>query len=102
MISFQKVDIRVDELPQQMVHLLDMQGGIAVRIFELTFVLRQQRAGAVEIVFQRLVVKRQRVELAAQGFLVAQLASFYAKVCAFVFNAQALMKRSFGLCECDF
>ena len=92
----------MDELHQQMVHLLDMLGRVAVWIFELTFVLRQQRAGGVEIVFLCLVVKRQRIELAAQGLVVAKFAALCAKVCAFVFDALVLMNRSLGLCECDF
>jgi hypothetical protein len=48
------------------------------------------------------VVKRQRIELAAEGFVVAQPASLWAKVCAFIFDAQLLMNLSFGLCERDF
>jgi hypothetical protein len=48
------------------------------------------------------VVEGQRIELAAQGFVVAQLAALCAKVCAFVFDAQVLMNRSLGLCERDF
>ena len=85
-----------------MVHLLDMLGRVAVWIFELTFVLRQQRAGGVEIVFLCLVVKRQRVELAAQGFVIAELAPLCTEVCAFVFDAQVLMNRSFCLRQRDF
>jgi len=85
-----------------MVHLLHMLGSVAVGVFELTFVLRQQWACSVEIVFLSLVVEGQRIELAAQGFVVAQLAALCAKVCAFVFDAQVLMNRSLGLCERDF
>lgn len=92
----------MDELRQQMVHLFDMQGGFAIRIFELTLVLMQQRAGGVEIVFLCLWVVRQGVELAAQGFVVAHLASLCTKVCAFIFNAQVLMNSSFCFCESDF
>ena len=85
-----------------MVHLLHMLGRVAVGVFELAFVLRQQWACCVEIVFLSLVVEGQGIELAAQGFVVAQLAALCAKVCAFVFDAQVLMNRSLGLCECDF
>jgi hypothetical protein len=85
-----------------MVNLLHMLGSVAVGVFELTFVLRQQWACSVEIVFLSLVVEGQRIELAAQGFVVAQLAALCAKMCAFVFDAQVLMNRSFGLCERDF
>ena len=92
----------MDELHQQMIHLLDVQGGVAVWIVELTLVLRQQRAGGVEIVVLGFGVKRQRVELAAQRFVVTQLAPLCAQVCAFVFDTQALMNCSFCLCECDF
>ena len=85
-----------------MVHLLHMQSRVAVGVFELTFVFRQQWACSVEIVFLGLVVEGKRIELAAQRFVIAQLAALCAKVCAFVFDAQVLMHRSLGLCECDF
>jgi hypothetical protein len=85
-----------------MVHLLHMQGSVAVGFFELAFVLRQQWACCVEIVLLSPVVEGQWIELAAQGLVVAQLAALCAKVCAFVFDAQVLMNRSLGLCECDF
>lgn len=85
-----------------MIHLLEMHSGLAIRVFELTFVLGQERAGGVEIVFFCLLVERQRVELATQGFVVAQLAPLFTKVCAFIFNAQVLMNSNFCLGECDF
>ena len=85
-----------------MVHLFEMQSGVAVWIFELTSVLRQERTGSVEIVLLGLVVERQRIELAAQRFVVAQLASLPAKVRACVFDAQVLMNRGFFLCERNF
>lgn len=102
MISFQKFGICVNELHQQMVHFLEVQRSIALWIFELAFVLRQEWAGRIEIVLLCLVVKRQWVELAAQGFVIAQLASVCTQVCAFVFDAQVLMNRSFCLRERDF
>lgn len=70
MISFQKIGVRVEKLHQQMVHLFDMKSRVTVWIFQLAFVLWQQRARFVEIIFLGLVVKRQRIELAAQGFVV--------------------------------
>lgn len=62
----------MDQLLQQMIHFLQMLGGFAVRTLQLTLVLRQQRAAGVEIVGIGLVVKGQRVELAAEGFCLAQ------------------------------
>lgn len=102
MVSFQKFGICVNELHQQMVHLLEVMCGVALWIFELTFVFRQERTGGIEIVFLCLVVKRQRVELAAQGFVIAELAPLCTEVCAFVFDAQVLMNRSFCLRQRDF
>ncbi len=92
----------MNELRQQLVHLLHVKCSLAVWIFELPFVFWQKRAGGIEIVFLCLVIKRQRVELAAQGLVIPKLAPLCAKVRAFVFDAQVLMNRSFSLRECDF
>ena len=49
-----------------------------IRIFQLTLVLRQQRTARVEIIGIGLVIKGQRVELAAEGLGIAQFATLHA------------------------
>jgi len=68
----------VDELLQQIIHFFQMLRGFAVRTFQLTLVLRQQRAAGVEIVGIGLVVKGQGIELAAEGLALTQLAALRA------------------------
>ena len=68
----------MDELLQQSIHFLQVLRGLAVRIFQLTLVLRQQRTARVEIIGIGLVVKGQGVELATQGLGVAEFAALRA------------------------
>ena len=79
------------EFRQQMIHLLQVHGRIAVWIFELTLVLGQQRAGGIKVIFFSRRVKRQWVKFAAQGLGITQLATFFAQMRAAVFDAQMLM-----------
>ncbi len=92
----------MDELLQQLIHFLQMFGGFAVRVFQLTLVFRQQGAAGVEIVGIGLMVKGQGIELAAEGFCLAQITTLFAQMCASVFNAEVLVNSGFRLCQRDF
>jgi hypothetical protein len=78
MISFQKVFICFAQCRQQVIHLLEMVGRIAVRIFQLSLVLGQERAGSIKIILLGFVIEGQRVELAAQRFAITKFAAAWA------------------------
>ena len=91
----------MDELLQQSIHFLQVLRGLAVRIFQLTLVLRQQRTARVEIIGIGFVVKGQGIELATERLGVAEFAALRASVCASIFDATVLMNSGLSLCKRD-
>jgi hypothetical protein len=68
----------------------------------LPLVLGQQWTSSVKVVFFGFWVKGQRVQLATQGLLIAQVTASGAQVLALIFNAQAAKTLGFFLSERNF
>ena len=101
MVVQQKIGLLLFEQCNGLAHLGKMLRSLARRVCQLRNIGRHQGAFAVIEEIARMGIIGQRIERAAEWFVMAELAAIGAQIAAIVLDANRTETGGFGLCQTD-